>query len=159
MKIAISVATAELDAALDPRFGRAAAFAIVDTASGDQQVVANPAVGAAGGAGIQAAEFVVKQGVEAVISGSFGPNASDVLAAANVKMYHAASGSASDLARKLKDGTLDQATGTTGGGGGVGGGRGSGRGRGGGRGRGRKGGRGQGRRGGGGRGSGWDGGQ
>jgi predicted Fe-Mo cluster-binding NifX family protein len=130
MKIAISVATAELDAALDPRFGRAAAFAIVDTESGDQQVVANPAVGAAGGAGIQAAEFVVKQGVEAVISGSFGPNAFDVLDAANVKMYHATSGTVSDLAWKLEDGALEQVTKTGGGerGGRRGGGRGRGRG-------------------------------
>jgi predicted Fe-Mo cluster-binding NifX family protein len=137
MKVAISVATPELDAQLDARFGRAAAFVIVDTETDEWQGYANPAANDAGGAGIRAAEFIVKQGAEAVISGAFGPNASEVLGAANVKMHRAESGTAAELVQRLKDGTLEKAVSGSGTGAGVGAGMGAGRGRGGRRGCGR----------------------
>jgi predicted Fe-Mo cluster-binding NifX family protein len=73
MKIAISVTRPESSAVFDPRFGRAAAFVVVDTRTGDRCAIANPAAQMGSGAGIRAAEFLVRQGVEAVISGAFGP--------------------------------------------------------------------------------------
>ena len=59
MKIAISIMAPESNASLDPRFGRAPAFAVVDTESGQPKVLLNPAQHAAGGAGVQAAELMV----------------------------------------------------------------------------------------------------
>jgi predicted Fe-Mo cluster-binding NifX family protein len=87
MKIAISISGKTLDSPFDARFGRAAAFCIVDVESGEWQAFDNPALSAAGGAGVQAAQFVAKQGVGAVVSGAFGPNAFDTLAAAEIEMY------------------------------------------------------------------------
>jgi predicted Fe-Mo cluster-binding NifX family protein len=126
MKVAISVTAPELNAQLDARFGRAAAFVIVDTETDEWQGYANPAANDAGGAGIRAAEFIVKQGAEAVISGAFGPNASEVLDAANVKMHQAESGTAAELVQRLKDGTLEKPISGSGTGAGMGAGRGRG---------------------------------
>jgi predicted Fe-Mo cluster-binding NifX family protein len=111
MKIAISVTPSRPEAAFEARFGRAAAFVIVDTNTGEQQAVANPAAQLGGGAGIRAAEYLVKQGVEAVISGAFGPKAYDVLHASGVRLYQAKSGTVDDLVARLLKGDLDMAEG------------------------------------------------
>jgi len=107
MKIAISVTTSRPGAAFESRFGRAAAFVIVDTNTGDQQAVANRAAQFGGGAGIRAAELLVRQHVEAVISGAFGPNAYDVLHTSGVRLYQAKSGTVDDLVARLLKGDLD----------------------------------------------------
>jgi predicted Fe-Mo cluster-binding NifX family protein len=87
MKIAISISGNSLNSPVDARFGRTAAFCIVDVETGEWQAFDNPALSASGGAGVQASQFVAKHGVQAVISGAFGPNAFDTLAAAGIKMY------------------------------------------------------------------------
>lgn len=87
MKVCFSIGSPIISAELDPRFGRAAYFLIYDPDLGEQQIIVNPALEAAGGAGIQAAQFVVSRGCGAVVSGDFGPNAYEALEAAGVKMY------------------------------------------------------------------------
>jgi predicted Fe-Mo cluster-binding NifX family protein len=129
MKVAISVVTPERDAILDTRFGRAEAFVVVETETDKWQGYANPAAGATGGAGVQAAEFIVERDAEAAISGAFGPNAYDVLSAANIGMYRAKTGTAAELVQKLKDGALQKVEGYSRRGGRGGGGRRRGRGR------------------------------
>jgi predicted Fe-Mo cluster-binding NifX family protein len=59
----------------------------VETETMAFEAVPNPAVTASGGAGIQAAQFVVEQGARAVLTGNLGPNASDVFQAASVPVY------------------------------------------------------------------------
>jgi len=87
MKLAISISGKTLDSPFDSRFGRAAAFCIIDTETGEWQAFDNPALTASGGAGVQASQFVAEQGAQAVVSGAFGPNAFDTLSAAEVAMY------------------------------------------------------------------------
>lgn len=106
MKIAISVTTPKANAAFESRFGRAAAFIIVDTDTDERQVIANPATRLGGGAGIRAAEFLIRQHVEAVVSGAFGPKASDVLHSSAVHLYTARSGTVDDLVARLLKGDL-----------------------------------------------------
>ena len=106
MKVAISIVAAEDNAALDSRFGRAAAYVVVDTDTNQRQVFPNPARQARGGAGVQAAEFLAGKGVEAVISGGFGPKASSVLQAANIDMYQAGAGTPDELVPRLLQGDL-----------------------------------------------------
>jgi predicted Fe-Mo cluster-binding NifX family protein len=115
MKIAISTTGADLESAYDPRFGRAAQFCLVDTETGAWQVVNNPAVQAAGGAGVQASQFVVSQGAQAVISGAYGPNAFDTLDAAGIGAYLAPSGNhtVAALVKLFQDGKLEQARGAS----------------------------------------------
>jgi predicted Fe-Mo cluster-binding NifX family protein len=59
----------------------------VDTETLEFEAIPNPAMNQAGGAGIQAAQFVVSKGAQAVLTGSLGPNAFGVLQAAGVPGY------------------------------------------------------------------------
>jgi predicted Fe-Mo cluster-binding NifX family protein len=59
----------------------------VDTETLEFEAVPNPAMNQGGGAGIQAAQFVVNQGAQAVLTGNLGPNAFGVLQAAGVPGY------------------------------------------------------------------------
>lgn len=83
MKIVVSANGPDLDAPASPVFGRCSALVFVDTDTMAFEVLDNPAVGAPGGAGIQAAQFAVEKGSGAVLTGNVGPNAFQVFAAAN----------------------------------------------------------------------------
>ena len=102
MKIAISISGNSLNSPFDARFGRSAAFCIVETESDNWEVFDNPALSASGGAGVQASQFVAKHGVQAVVSGAFGPNAFDTLAAAEIEMYLAPGNEAHTAAEILE---------------------------------------------------------
>jgi predicted Fe-Mo cluster-binding NifX family protein len=151
MKIAISGNSGDPDAEFSARFGRCRCFLVADPAAGDWQEIENSAIDAQGGAGTQVVQLLANLGVEAVISGRYGPNAFEALEAAGIKAYLANSGSPRKLLADCQEGRLSAASGPSGSGfhGSQGGGRG-GRGQGG---RG-QGGRGQGGRGQGGRGQG-----
>jgi hypothetical protein len=75
MKIAVSASSPALESPVDPRFGRCLYFLIVDPETMEFEAVENPYVSASGGAGIQAAQLVIQKNVEAVLTGSCGPNA------------------------------------------------------------------------------------
>ena len=116
MKLAISISGNTLDAPFDTRFGRAAAFCFVDAETGEWQAFENPALSASGGAGVQASQFVADQGAQAVISGAFGPNAFDTLAAAEIEMYLAPSNeahTAAEILEMFKAGQLTKAEAAT----------------------------------------------
>lgn len=106
--VVVSARTADgADAPLDPRFGRAAYFAVVDVAAGTYESVVNPGVNAGHGAGTQAVAFAVSRGAQAVISGEFGPKASTGLAAARITPYRAPEGTTvGDAVKKLLAGDL-----------------------------------------------------
>ena len=93
MKIAISAKGKDLDSKLDARFGRAVGFVIYDTDKSSFSVLDNVQnLEAAQGAGIQAAQSIVDQGVETLITGHCGPKAFKVLKSAGVKIYVSAEG-------------------------------------------------------------------
>ncbi len=114
MKIAVSAAGANLEAMVDPRFGRCPYYIFVDTDAGTFEAQQNAAAMAGGGAGIQAAQAVVQSGAQAVISGHIGPNAFQVFSAAGVPTYTATGMSVSRAAAAFKAGTLPVAGGATG---------------------------------------------
>ena len=106
MRIVVSSQGENLDAAASPIFGRCPIYLFVDTETMAFEAVANPAMNQGGGAGIQAAQFVVNQGAEAVLSGNLGPNAFDVLQAAGVPGYLIAEGTVSQAVEAYRDGHL-----------------------------------------------------
>lgn len=106
MKICITSQGDNLDAEVDPRFGRANYFLIVDTDKMESEAIKNPYTQAGGGAGIQAAQFVANKDVEAVITGNTGPNAFQVLKEAGLIVISGASGNVKSAIEKYKNGEL-----------------------------------------------------
>jgi predicted DNA-binding protein (UPF0251 family)/predicted Fe-Mo cluster-binding NifX family protein len=86
-KIAVTSEGPALSDRVDPRFGRAAGFVIVDTETmqaeyvdnGQSQVLAH-------GAGIQAAQSIANVGASVLLTGYVGPKAFHVLSAAGIKV-------------------------------------------------------------------------
>ena len=110
MKIAVTAAGPTLDSPLDPRFGRAAYFILYDQESQIFEAADNsPSLNAVQGAGIQAAEKIVKLGAEALISGHCGPKAFRVLAAAGIAVYNTEAGTVAEALAELTAGNLTQA--------------------------------------------------
>lgn len=130
MKIAISSSGIDLNAPMEPRFGRCPYFIIVDPETMEYEAVPNMAQGAAHGAGIQAARFIAESGVKIVITGNVGPNAFSALSSAGIEVITATLGSVREAVEKYRNGELTVGRrGPTVGGhfGGRGGGRGRGR--------------------------------
>ncbi len=96
MKIAIASSGTDLSAPVDDRFGRAPNYLIYDTATKTFEVIANAAMNEGHGAGIKAAEIVIRAGATDLISGECGPKASEVLAKAGVKIHPARAMSVND---------------------------------------------------------------
>ncbi len=110
MKIAIPSTGKTLDSQVDPRFGRAACFIIVDTDTMDFNAIENENVISAGGAGISSAKVVIDSGAGAVLTGNCGPNAQRTLSAAGVKLYTGVTGTISETAELLKTSKLVETT-------------------------------------------------
>ena len=106
MKIAVSSSGEDLDAQIDPRFGRCACFLIVETDDMTFEVFNNENIALGGGAGIQSAQFVASKGALAVITGNCGPNAVRTLAAAGVTLYVGQSGRVKEALERYKNGAL-----------------------------------------------------
>ncbi|MGC8494992.1 MAG: NifB/NifX family molybdenum-iron cluster-binding protein [Syntrophobacteraceae bacterium] len=86
-KIAITSEGPGLDDVVDPRFGRAAGFVIVDLEDMNTSYIDNGQTQVMGqGAGIQAAQLVAGAGVECVLSGFVGPKAFQALSAVKIKV-------------------------------------------------------------------------
>ena len=93
MKIAISATGPNLDAEVDPRFGRCQYFIIVDPETMAFEAVENSSAMAGGGAGISAGQTIANKGAEVVLTGNCGPNAYQTLSAAGVQVITGVSGS------------------------------------------------------------------
>ena len=115
MKIAVTATGDNLDAAVDPRFGRCAYFIVMDTETGTFEALENAAAGAAGGAGIQAGQRVADAGAEAVLTGNVGPNAFRTLSGLGLKVYTGVTGTVKEAIDQFKAGTMKEtATSTVG---------------------------------------------
>jgi len=135
MKVAVSAASPELSAQVDPRFGRAAAFVIVDPETMKWKAIGNENAAAGSGAGIQTAQMIHREGVSVVLTGSCGPNAYQTLSAAGVEIVTGVTGRVDEAVaayreRRVRPAVRPNAPAHSGIGGGLGTGRGVGLGRG-----------------------------
>jgi predicted Fe-Mo cluster-binding NifX family protein len=86
-KIAVTSAGPSLDNQVDPRFGRAAGFVVVDLETMETRYIDNGRSQImAQGAGIQAAELVARAGVNFLLTGFVGPKAFQALTAAGIRV-------------------------------------------------------------------------
>lgn len=112
MKIIVTSGGREITDQVDPRFGRAKFFILVDTESGKTSAHDNAQnLNAMQGAGIQAAQNVAELGAEIIITGNVGPKAFRTLNAAGIKVYLFSSGTVADAAGKFKAGELQEVSG------------------------------------------------
>ena len=112
MKIAITAQGEQMQSPVDPRFGRAKWFIVVDTDTGSFEAMDNKKnFDAAQGAGIQAGRNAAELGVEAVVTGNVGPKAFTTLNAAGIRVYTGAEGTVQDALDKFKTGALESAQG------------------------------------------------
>ena len=110
MKVAVSASGKDLDAPIDPRFGRCAYFVVVETESMAFEAFDNSNAALGGGAGIQSAQFVASKGAKAVITGHCGPNAVRTLNAAGIEVFVGQSGTVREAIERFVQGALTNTT-------------------------------------------------
>jgi len=110
MKIAISATDPNLDAQVDPRFGRCQYFIIVDTETMEYESMKNVETTTGGGAGIGAAQLITRTQVIAVLTGNCGPNAFSVLEAAGIHVITGVSGIVHEVIKDYMAGNSDPTT-------------------------------------------------
>ena len=104
MKIAVSAKGCDLDAQVDPRFGRASYILVVDTDTLEVEVIDNQTnKNAFKGAGIHAASAICDKGAQILLTGFCGPNAFRTLAAAGVKVVNNMSGTVKDALQEFNN--------------------------------------------------------
>jgi len=100
MKIAISATGKDLYSVIDPRFGRASYFIIVDTETGNiVNVIDNLAAQDAGA-------LVAGSGAQTVLTGQVGPNAFGVLQAGGIKVISNVSGTVGETIEQYRKGAI-----------------------------------------------------
>lgn len=109
MKIAIASSGENLDSQASQVFGRSSHLIVVDIVDGDfkeVKVIPNPAA-TEGSAGIKTARLVGDEKAEALISGSVGPNAFEVLKQLEIKIYQMVPGTIEQNLTLLSQGKLE----------------------------------------------------
>ncbi len=103
MKVAVPSEHQSLNAEVCPSFGRAPIYVIYDTKVKTAEFLQNTAAGSQGGAGVQAAQLLVDQQVEAIITPRCGKNAAAVVQEAGIKLYRSISGSIESNLKALEE--------------------------------------------------------
>lgn len=106
MKVCVTSQGDNLEARVDPRFGRCQYFLIIDTDTLKFESIKNPNVDTMGGAGIQSGQVMVDKNVKAVITGNIGPNAYKTLQVAGIDVIAGAEGVVKEIIEKFKKGEL-----------------------------------------------------
>ncbi len=89
------------------RFGRAPYFIFIDDETDTiLTAVENDNASAGGGAGVSAAQLVVDQGANVLLTGNCGPKAFQVCEAGEVEVFIGASGTLAETLQAYREGTL-----------------------------------------------------
>ena len=113
MNICVTAQGDNLDAQVDPRFGRCQYFVIVDPETLQYEAISNPNIDTRGGAGIQSGQIMAARQVKVVVTGNVGPNAFQTLNAAGIAVMTGASGSVRQAIEKYQKGDLKPTQGPT----------------------------------------------
>ena len=108
MKIAITGYGQELKDNHDPRFGRCTYFLIYDTEQGFLKALENKGQLSEGGAGIAAAQQIIDEDVQVVLTGNMGPNAYNLMEKSVVKVYRCKTNSCQEALELYQDGKLSE---------------------------------------------------
>ena len=103
MKIAIPMNEKALNSSVSAHFGRAPYYLIYNTETKESVFIDNSASASRGGAGIKAAQVILDQQANVLITPRLGDNAAEVLEAAKIEIYKSIEGSAEDNINALLD--------------------------------------------------------
>lgn len=103
MKIAIPVWEKSMSCNICESFGRTPYFLIYDMDAEKSEFIDNSAVASQGGAGIKAAQTIVDNKVNALLTMRCGKNAAEVFNAGNVKIYKVINNSIKDNIQAMKE--------------------------------------------------------
>ena len=106
MIIAIPVEIDSKESLVSEHFGRSNYFLIYNSEEKEYKFVENSAAKSSGGAGIKAAQIVVDENTEVLVSPQLGQNAADVINGAKIKIYKAQVGSIKENLQALEEGKL-----------------------------------------------------
>ncbi len=108
MKVVVTAKSADRNSEVDPRFGRSPYFHIIDTESGETEIVENSDnVKAMQGAGIQSSQVIVDKKADVLLTGHCGPKAFEVLNKAGIKVVVGVEGKIPEAIEKLKNGEYE----------------------------------------------------
>lgn len=107
MKIAIPATANNIDSEVCPSFGRTEFFLIYNTNDQSNYFLDNSAAASQGGAGIKAAQVLVDEHVDVLITPRCGENAASVLLEANIAIYKAAGNNLKDNISACEQGKLE----------------------------------------------------
>ena len=106
MKIAISSTGKTIDDVMDSRFGRCNYFIIYDLDNDEYKAVENKGITSGHGAGIAAAQQILDENVDVVISGRLGPNSYRIIEGEGIAMLQADQGKIRDIINDYKENKL-----------------------------------------------------
>jgi predicted Fe-Mo cluster-binding NifX family protein len=111
MKVAFCVQNDKgVDSVIDSRFGRSPGFLVYDTEDDSTTYFTNAQnFSAPQGAGIQSAQNIAKQNVQAIVTHNCGPKAYQVLLQAGIEVYMTQESIVKEAVHKLKNGELEKA--------------------------------------------------
>ncbi|MDM8538401.1 NifB/NifX family molybdenum-iron cluster-binding protein, partial [Desulfobacterales bacterium HSG17] len=104
MKVAVSSKGNDINAYVDPRFGRCAYFIIIETDDMRVEAFKNENADLSSSAGIQAASFVASHNVQFVLTGNCGPKAMEVFSSVKIEVFTGLSGTIIEVINKFKNG-------------------------------------------------------
>lgn len=110
MKIAIPVNDKSMQTNVCDSFGRTPYYLIYDTVAKESVFLDNSAAASQGGAGIKAAQTIVDNKVNALLTPRCGENAAEVIKAANIQIYKTINESIKDNIEALNEGRLSLLT-------------------------------------------------
>ena len=108
MKIAIPVDEKSMESTVCQSFGRTPYYLFYDTEGGTSEFQDNSASASQGGAGIRAAQLIVDEKTDALLTPRCGENAAQVLRGAGVKIYKTINNSVRDNIEAFKEGKLTE---------------------------------------------------
>ncbi|MBW1808719.1 MAG: NifB/NifX family molybdenum-iron cluster-binding protein [Deltaproteobacteria bacterium] len=92
MKVAVSATGGSIQSEVEPRFGRAPYYVVVDTSNMKIELVFNSNTLNEHGVGPLTAKLIADTGAEVVLTGKVGPNAKQVLQAGGIRVVEDVTG-------------------------------------------------------------------
>ncbi|MDY6965260.1 MAG: NifB/NifX family molybdenum-iron cluster-binding protein [Halobacteriota archaeon] len=106
MKICVTATGKDLNAEVDPRFGRCQYFVIVDPDTMNFEAFPNKSIGDEHDAGVETSKRIIDEGVDVLITGNVGPNALSALSFMEIEVVTGAMGTVGYAIEMYKNGKL-----------------------------------------------------